>query len=411
MTVEKRAFKFGCMFEKDTERDINHTMEYQTARAWLESQAEAILREQVEIARTPAPPFQEKVRGELIASKLRALNIANDTDAVGNILARCPQNGADTDSAPVVVAAHIDTVFGPETQIDVRCSGRRWIGPGIADNARGLAVAVSLLRALIRARAAPEHPILFAFTVGEEGSGDLRGVKHLFQAGSPLMSATAFIAIDGSGLRRIVHRALGSRRFRVTVRGPGGHSWADWGRANPAHVIGELTHRLADSQQVSEPKTTLTVARLGGGTSINAIPADSWAELDVRSESSEALKQTEALIRQAVNQSVAAEEGRTGGSLSVSLDIIGERPAGMLPTTHPLLLAASAATEAVGHEPEPSVSSTDANVPLALGIPAIAIGGGGRSGNAHTMHEWFEDTDGAAGALRALSLLAAIARF
>ena len=199
--------------------------------------------------------------------------------------------------------------------------------------------------------------------------------------------------------------------FRVEVHGPGGHSWADWGRPNPAHVIGQLAQRLSQVELSRDPRATLTVARLGGGTSVNAIPSENWLELDMRSESPAELDRVEAQFRSQLAQSVAAEEDRAGGKLRARIERIGERPAGKLPSSHPLIEAANEATTVLGRDPEASVSSTDANVPLALGIPAIAIGGGGQSGDTHTVNEWFEDTDGADGALRALSLLAKIARF
>ncbi|MEE9155522.1 MAG: M20/M25/M40 family metallo-hydrolase [Gemmatimonadota bacterium] len=412
MTVKRGPRKFCLMLEDSSDSGSTRSPQYGKARAWLNEQADTILHEQVEIARTPAPPFQERARGELVAAKLRGIGIAAGFDDIGNILAQYPANGDELGERPVIVAAHLDTVFGPGTNVEVRRSGPRWVGPGIADNARGVAVAMWLLRALLEGRVEPQRPILFAFTVGEEGNGDLRGVKHLFsKRDNPLRDATAFIALDGSGLRRVVHRALGSRRFRITVRGPGGHSWADWGRPNPAHVIGELAHRLSDLELPRARRTTLTVARLGGGTNINAIPAENFLELDVRSESIDALDRTERMIRAALIQSIASEEARSQASLTAAIGIIGERPAGELSTSHPLLRAALEATKELGHEAEPSISSTDANVPLALGVPAIAIGGGGRSGNAHTVNEWFENTDGADGAVRALSLLASVAGF
>ncbi len=380
-------------------------------RTWLGDQVEAIIDEQVELACIAAPPFAEGARAEAIVAKLAPLGIDVTRDEIGNVLAWYPAGGEELERPPVILAAHIDTVFAPDTPIEIRRQGDRWIGPGITDNARGLAVTLAVLRALIRAEIATRTPILFAFTVGEEGRGDLRGVKHLLREGSPLCAATAFIAVDGSGLRRIIHHALGSRRFRVIVTGAGGHSWTDWGRSNPANAIGEFIHRLSELALPRAPRTTLTVARLGGGTSINAIPADSWVELDLRSEANDALSSLERLMRDALAASVRAEEERGDGRLAVELEIIGERPAGALPVDHPLVRAAEAATRALGVDPEYAVSSTDANVPQALGIPAVALGAGGRSGDTHTLNEWFEDSDGAAGAQRLLAILAATCGF
>ncbi len=381
------------------------------AHAWLSQQGNATLDEQVEFARTPAPPFEEGARAALISDKLKKLGLDPKLDDIGNVVATFPPHGISASSSPVVVAAHLDTVFGPETSITIRREGNRCVGPGCTDNARGIAVTLAVLRALIRGATEPQRPLLFAFTVGEEGPGDLRGVKHLFRPESPLPSPAAFIAVDGSGLRRIIHRALGSHRLRITLRGPGGHSWTDWGRVNPANALAELIHDVARIALPESPRTTLTVARLGGGLSINAIPSECWAELDVRSEAQEALAQVESEIRTALRSCLATEEGRGKGELSFELEVIGQRPAAQLPISHPLVRAAERATRAVGEEPKYAISSTDANVPMALGIPAIAIGGGGRSGNTHTENEWFENTDGAAGPLRLLSLLASVARF
>ncbi|HSG82309.1 MAG TPA: M20/M25/M40 family metallo-hydrolase [Gemmatimonadota bacterium] len=380
------------------------------ARAWLAKQGASILAEQIELARIPAPPFEERTRAEAIATRLADLGLASAFDEVGNLHAWFPRNAA-VDTPPIVIAAHVDTVFGPGTTIDIRSEGDRWVGPGITDNARGLAVSLVVLRALLRGDISPRHPILFAFTVGEEGRGDLRGVKHLFRASSPLRAATAFIAVDGSGLRRIIHQALGSRRFRVSVRGPGGHSWTDWGRTNPANAVGEFIYSLARLDLPPQPRTTLTVARLGGGTSINAIPAESWVELDLRSEAADTIQRTESRLHELADIAVEAERGRGTGELTIDWEPIGERPAGILATSHPLVQAAVQASRAAGAEPEFAASSTDANVPMALGIPAIAIGGGGDSGDTHTEHEWFVDSDGALGALRLFDILATLASF
>ncbi len=385
------------------------TEQFTRARDWLARQGESVLNEQVELARVPAPPFQERERSEIIAAKLGLLGVRHEFDAVGNLLVWFPSADNATGSPPVIVASHMDTVFGPETPIEIRRQGSRWIGPGITDNARGLAVGLAVLRSLKHAEANPRRPILFAFTVGEEGPGDLRGVKHLFADGSPLHQAAAFIAVDGSGLRRIIHHALGSRRFRITARGAGGHSWTDWGRSNPANAIGEFIHRIAELDLPKKPRTVLTAARHGGGTSINAIPADSWVELDLRSEDDALLGVTEPRLRDALQSSVAAEEARAEGRLNITFELIGERPAGAIDTSHPLVQAATSATLALDVEPQYAVSSTDANVPLALGIPSIAIGGGGDSGDTHTVNEWFRDVDGAAGPTRLLSILASIA--
>jgi acetylornithine deacetylase/succinyl-diaminopimelate desuccinylase-like protein len=397
-----------------TDMEENRSFETEAlrrARDRLATQADSMLEEQIELARVPAPPFHERERSEVIAAKLGRLGVGHELDSVGNLLAWFPNASRSSHPSPIVVATHVDTVFGPETSIDIRPQGSRWVGPGITDNARGLAVALAVLRALIHADVRPQRPILFVFTVGEEGPGDLRGVKQLFADASPLRDAAAFIAVDGSGLRRIIHRALGSRRFRITIRGAGGHSWTDWGRSNPANAIGEFIHRIAELDLPKQPRTVLTAARHGGGTSINAIPDQSWVELDLRSEDNALIEVTEAQLREALQASVAAEEARAEGLLNVSFELIGERPAGALDTSHSLVQAAVTATLALDVDPQYAVSSTDANVPLALGIPSIAIGGGGESGDTHTVNEWFRDADGAAGAIRLLAILSRMTGF
>ena len=388
---------------------VSNPESFADAYAWLGGQGTAVLGEQVELARIPSPPFQEHGRATVIAAKLESMGAKPESDEVGNLLAWYPIGADPIASQPIVIAAHMDTVFGPDIPIEIRQEDERWTGPGITDNARGLAVSLAVLRSLIRSKVDLRHPILFAFTVGEEGSGDLRGVKHLFAADRPLRSAAAFIAVDGTGLRRIIHHALGSRRFRVTIRGAGGHSWTDWGRSNPANAAGDFIHRLAELDLPKKPRTTLTVSRHAGGTSINAIPAESWVELDLRSEEADSLQLLESRVREALHASIAAEEARADGALSIEIAIIGERPAGRLSTSHPLVQAALQATRNIGEEPDHAVSSTDANVPLAAGVPAIAIGGGGKSANTHTQHEWFENTNGAAGALRLLHIISLIA--
>lgn len=381
---------------------------FDVAREWLRAHAEMILEHQLEVARCPAPPFHERARGELVSSKLEQLGLKVEFDDIGNLLAHA-YAGDEGDRPPIVLAAHLDTVFGPDVAIEIRRDGDRWIGPGVSDNARGIAICLALARALVEAKARADFPLVFAFTVGEEGSGDLRGVKHLFRPEGELGNARAFIAVDGGGLRRIICTALGSRRYRITIRGPGGHSWTDWGRANPAVVTARLVARAAELHLPQQPRTTLTAARHGGGTSINAIPSESWVEIDLRSESRDMLDSIEALLRAELDASLSTERAGHDGELEADWQLIGERPAARMSASDRLVTASLEATRSLGVEPKFAVSSTDANVPMALGVPAIAVGGGGRSGDTHTLHEWFEDRDGPAGALRLLNIIHALA--
>jgi len=351
-------------------------------------------------------------------------------DGVGNVLGWAGGEGADAGAqhaaplpAPVVLAAHLDTVFGPEVNVAVERRGPRLEGPGISDNARGLAALLAVADAIVATRLPTARPILFAATVGEEGSGDLRGVKHLLNGkretgnGKP----AAFIALDGAGLERVVHRALGSRRYRVTYRGPGGHSWAAFGVANPANAVGRATALIADLPAPGgspappappAPRTTCAVVRLGGGTGLNSIPQEAWVDLDLRSEDPRALAQIDVTVRTALERALDDENRRRAPAtrpLGLDVRLVGDRPSGITPPPHPLVQAAIAANRALGRDAELAAASTDANVPIALGIPAIALGAGGKAGDAHLASEWYENADGALGIVRALLVTVAMA--
>jgi acetylornithine deacetylase/succinyl-diaminopimelate desuccinylase-like protein len=310
----------------------------------------------------------------------------------------------------VLVCAHLDTVFPEGTAVEVARDGRQLAGPGIVDNSRGLAAMLALAETVDGISLRTRRPIIFAATVGEEGVGDLRGAKHLF-AHLALLPA-ACIALDGAGDDRIVHRALGARRFRVTFQGAGGHSWASFGVPNPVHAAGVAAAKLASLPLPRVPRTTLSVCRIGGGISVNAIPEEAWLEIDLRSSCSTTLDGCTAEIHHVV-RAAAREENvrRTPGTspLTVTVTTIGDRPCGELPREHPLVRAAAAATYAIGRTPELVTASTDANIPISLGVPAIAIGAGGRGGGVHTPGEWYDNTDGTLGVARALTVLVAAA--
>ena len=364
--------------------------------------------QQVLLTRIPAPPFGEEVRGRRMAELMAGAGIEDVTvDGTGNVLGHV--RGLEA-GAPVVISAHLDTIFTADTPITVREEGSRLLGPGISDDGRGLAVLLAVARTLHKTGIRLRSPVLFAATVGEEGPGNLRGVRHLFGPDGSGAGAAAFVSVDGAGLDRIVTRGVGSRRFRITVRGPGGHSWVDWGLANPIHALGATVGRLAALELPTDPLGTLTVARWGGGTSINAIPQEAWAEVDARSESEESLTRVEEALRATVESSVSeAAGGAARGRLSVKVDVLGVRPGGTTPIDSDVVRAAVAATRAVGVEPTLSCSSTDANVPMAAGIPAVTMGGGGEAGLAHTTDEWYRNRKGPEGVLRALYLLLLVA--
>jgi acetylornithine deacetylase/succinyl-diaminopimelate desuccinylase-like protein len=308
----------------------------------------------------------------------------------------------------VVVCAHLDTVFPRETNLSVRREGPRLVGPGINDNGRGLAVMLALAGEIDGVRLRPRCPVEFVATTGEEGIGDLRGAKHYFATRG--RDARAMIALDGAGDERIIHRALGSRRFRVSYAGPGGHSWAAFGVPNAVHAAAAAAARIASLTLPVSPRTTVSVGRIGGGLSVNSIPDAAWLEIDLRSTARGQLDQFEQAIRQIAQAAVTEENGKRAlgaRALTVTIEVIGSRPCGETPMEHALVQAAQAATRLVGREPDLALASTDANVPISHGIPAIAIGAGGRGGDAHTHAEWFDNLHGTVGVARALTIVMA----
>ena len=361
------------------------------------------LAHQIGLTEIPAPPFGEETRGCRLAELFDEAGLTDvHQDTVGNVLALRP---GTEDREPLVLSAHLDTVFPAGTDVTVHVDGDVLRAPGISDDARGLAALVAVVRALSKAGITTRRPILFAATVGEEGSGNLRGVRHLFRAGGVASEAAGFISLDGAGLNYVVTRGLGARRFRVGLRGRGGHSWIDWGAPNPIHALGRAVGALAAWPKPTDPALSLTVARWGGGTSVNAIPAEAWADLDLRSESSRHLEDGEERLRAALDRSVAEENSRvTGqdGRLHVEVTVVGHRPTGATDLGSPLVEAALAATRAAGVEPQVTAASTDANLPMSLGIPAITLGAGGSAGEVHTTSEWYRNEDGPAGIQRAL---------
>ncbi|MDT8367611.1 MAG: M20/M25/M40 family metallo-hydrolase [Longimicrobiales bacterium] len=367
--------------------------------------------DQIEVTSVPAPPFGEGARAEWMARRLRrygALHV--EIDGVGNVVARLP--GGERHRAPFVVSAHLDTVFPSGTDVRHREEEGRIYAPGISDDGRGLAALLTLTRALVRIPDALTHPVVVAATVGEEGLGDLRGVRALFEGGAA-REAAAFISLDGAGLTRVVNGGVGSRRWRYTVSGPGGHSWVEWGRPNPIVI---LAHALAalPAAEALVPGTTWSAGRIGGGTSVNAIPESAWVEVEARAMLAEALEALEAQIRSAF-ESAVSEANRAGRQTTpddasplharLSVEAIGDRPAGATPARDPLVTAAVAATRALDLPVELATSSTDANLPMSLAIPAITLGAGGEAHGAHTLGEWYRNTLGPEGILRALLTL------
>ena len=355
-------------------------------------------RDLIELTEIPAPPFGEEARGARFAEMLREAGLTDVTiDDIGNAIGRRPGRSGDR---VVAYAAHLDTVFPIETDVTVRFDDEKMYAPDIGDNTRGLVTVLGVLRAMEHADIETEADILFIGNVGEEGLGDLRGVKHLFRDGGPRIDT--FIAVDGGESDRIVYGGVGSHRYRITFRGPGGHSWGAYGLANPHHALGraiEIFDENAPSVTGTGEKTTHNVGRIGGGTSVNSIPFESWMEIDMRSGSQYKLDIIDAVLQAAVEQALQEENaGRLDGpELTVDIERVGTRPAATQPTTNAIIQRALAATQAFGIQPSLRIASTDSNLPISIGVPAVTMSRGGLSRGAHSLDEWWQNVDGHVG--------------
>jgi tripeptide aminopeptidase len=384
----------------------------------LSQSANETTAEQSRITEIPAPPFAESVRAAYLTKLLTAAGLRVHSDSVGNVIAERPAGAAgfggapgNTDAAPdnsgiVLVTAHLDTVFPAGTNVAVRREGTRLLAPGISDNGTGLATLVALARAMRDAKIETRDTLLLAADVGEEGEGNLRGVRALVQEYRDRLRAV--IALDGAATDYVATEALPSRRFDVIVTGPGGHSWSDFGVPNPIHALGRAIAKFADTQVPTNPRTTFNVGRIEGGTSVNAIPEKASMSVDLRSESDAELARLERELRADVQSAIADEmsaaraRGLGTPPLAVEVNLVGSRPGGELPDNSPLLAALDDADRALGNTSRHERVSTDANIPLSLGIPAISIGCGGTAGGAHTVEEWYDPTDRAMGLQRVL---------
>jgi acetylornithine deacetylase/succinyl-diaminopimelate desuccinylase-like protein len=365
------------------------------------------IEDQIRLCEIPAPPFKEADRARAFAEAFRAEGLRNvRIDATGNVVGERPGRAARPN---LVFSAHLDTVFPENTNVTVSRAGTLLRGPGIGDDCRGLAVLLATIRALNKANVQTPGTITFVGTVGEEGLGDLRGVKALFN--ETLKGAIdRFVSIDGTGYG-ITHIAVGSRRYRVAVKGPGGHSYGAFGNANPVHALGRAIAAIADFEVPSDPKTTFNVGRIGGGTSVNAIAFEAWMEVDMRSADPASLQSVETRFLAAVEKAVADENARwqDRGGLTVEKELVGDRPAGQTPASSPIVQSAVAVTKALGLTPALDEGSTDANIPMSLGIPAITIDGGGVGRGSHSLEESFDSTDSWRGTQRALLVAIALA--
>jgi tripeptide aminopeptidase len=355
--------------------------------------------DQIRLTCVAAPPFGETERARAFSEELLKLGLNPVTDSIGNVIAPYESFGPN----PLVIGAHLDTVFPVSTPLSLRRKARVLFLPGISDNGAGL---VALLWTLGAAKAAGlrfRRPVIAVGNVGEEGEGNLRGIRHLFNAPPWEGRECEFIAVDGGGLQRITHQALGSRRFRIRMMGPGGHSWADFGRANPVHAIATAIHLFTGNGAGRRPGTSFNVGVIRGGISVNAIPTEALMEVDLRSTTVANLDDLDYKLRRALNDAMSA------AAVECKVEVMGERPSGVTPAASPIVQLALEATRQFGVEPQLDVGSTDANIPMSLGIPAVAIGAGGSSGNVHTPEEWFDPSHRDFGLHRLLILIATLA--
>jgi tripeptide aminopeptidase len=377
------------------------------ARAFdfIDSSQARFTAELIRVCEIPAPPFKERERGHYIAARFAELGLADThIDSAGNVIGFYR---GESEEPLLALSAHIDTVFPEGTDVRVRRVGSRLRAPGIADDAAGLAALIGLIQILNSAEIRLRGSIAFVATVGEEGEGDLRGARHLFSEGRLAGRVSAFVSFDGTTVEFITHQALGSRRYRVTFKGPGGHSWGDFGVVNPVHALGRVVARLADYRAPQEPRTTYNIGRVEGGESVNVIPRSASMDVDLRSVSGLELSRLEEFLLASVDRATRDENAARGASvnkLQAELTMIGNRPSGETPRESPLVRLAIEASRAMGVTPILNRASTDSNIPISLGIPAITIGAGGVSGDSHRLSEWYDPVGREIGYKRALLL-------
>lgn len=363
---------------------------YRAAMAHVDRDYDRFVAELVELTQIPAPPFKEAARARAYADKFRALGLRDvGIDAEGNVTGLRP--GTDPGARLVVMSAHLDTVFPEGTDVTVRREGTRLMAPGIGDDTRGLATLLAYIRALDAAKVRTTRPILFVGTVGEEGRGDLRGVRHLFTKGAYRDRIAAFFSLDGADPSHVVNGGVGSKRYHIVFKGPGGHSYGAFGIVNPMAAMGAAIADIYRIQPPTAPRTTYAASVTGGGTSVNAIPADVYVDVDMRSEDAGALatleKQVLGIVAKAVTDENAARSTRVG-QVSADPQPIGDRPAGRTPDDSTIVRVTQAAVRAAGFTPQLSASSTDSNIAMSLNVPAVTIGTGGTGGRAHALDEW-----------------------
>jgi acetylornithine deacetylase/succinyl-diaminopimelate desuccinylase-like protein len=373
------------------DRVLNSTG-FRAAQQFVDAEHDRVVREIIALTEVPAPPFKEAARARVFARMMRESGLPNvEIDPEGNVIGL--RKGSGTGPA-VAIAAHLDTVFPEGTDVKVRRQGNRLAAPGVGDNSRSLAVLLAIIRALDRGKIQTSSDILFIGNVGEEGPGDLRGVRYLFQKGPYRDRIKMFISVDGAGGGSdIVTGALGSRRYHVTFRGPGGHSYGAFGLVNPAYALAKAMVKLSSITVPTSPRTTYSVGVVGGGTSVNSIPNEVWMDVDLRSESPQELKRlSEEFLRQlkAAADEENQERSTSQGRIDFEARVIGERPSGMISSESLLVQLAAEAVRKNGMQPSYSTGSTDANIPISMNIPAITIDSGGFGGRPHALDEWID---------------------
>jgi acetylornithine deacetylase/succinyl-diaminopimelate desuccinylase-like protein len=377
-----------------------------TALDWFAAHHSWIDDEQARLTEIPAPTFQESERAAAVKVLLSAVGLEVATDKAGNVIGLL--RGV-SDKEVVVLSAHLDTVFPAETDVKVHREKKRMTAPGISDNGAGLAALVAVARAIHEARIQPQRGILFVANVGEEGEGNLRGMRAVVDAYRDRLKAV--IVLDGSSVDHVTTKALASRRVEVVITGPGGHSWSDFGVPNPINALVRGSVRFINTRIPSTPRTTFNLGQIEGGTSVNSIPHEARLKVDLRSEKEEELTRLESALRECIAAGIRDEletsRDRSKGKLELKLDSLGDRPGGELAGNSALLAALRAADEFVGNQSRVERASTDANIPLSLGIEAIAIGSGGSGGGAHSLQEWYESDGREVGLKRVLLTLLA----
>ena len=387
---------------------LGENAQVRSAMAWFQQNLGWINDQQLRLTEIPAPAFQEGQRAAAVKALLSAAGLNVQVDAAGNVIGEL--RGAN-EKEIVVLSAHLDTVFPAGTDVKVRHEGARLLAPGISDNGTGLAALAAIARSIHDAQIKPQRTILFVADVGEEGEGNLRGMRALVDAYRGRLKAV--VVLDGAGTDHVTTIALASRRLEVVITGPGGHSWSDFGLPNPINALVRGSVRFINTRVPASPRTTFNLGQIDGGTSINSIPYEARLKVDVRSENESELARLESALRDCmaagVRDEMESSRDRSRGKLEWKVELLGSRPGGELAAESPLLASLRAADAMLENESRIERSSTDANIPLSLGIDAISIGAGGNGGGAHSLQEWYDPTGREMGLKRALLTLLGVA--